>query len=78
MPPAERPSRASRGLGCPRRLERLLAAVALVEDGDPLARAVVAEAELVARPRHARDDVADTAPNHILLYGVAWRFRIVG
>src|SRR5207245_2477626 len=34
----------------------------LVEDGDPLPRAVVAEADLVALPLHTNDHVPDPAP----------------
>jgi hypothetical protein len=45
----------------PRSGERLVAAVALVGHGDPVA-AVIAEADVVALALHAGDDVADPAP----------------
>jgi len=55
------PSTASRPARS-RRIELLPTAVARVENGDPLASAVVADAHLVAVPRHARHDLADAAP----------------
>jgi hypothetical protein len=54
--PRRRPWRGAGGL------QRLLAAVARVEHRDPLAGAVVAEANLKAVARHAGDDVAEAAP----------------
>ena len=55
-----RPGR--RCLRRPRRLERLLAAVPHVKDGDPLACAVATEAQLIPVVRHAIDDRADSLP----------------
>src|SRR5439155_25989927 len=51
-----------RRLRCPCGLQRLVAAMPLVEDRDPLARAVIAETDLVPMLLHPRDDVADAAP----------------
>src|SRR5437016_7069945 len=61
MPPAERPSTASPPAPC-RRPRAAGACRAPLEHRDPLAGAVVAEADLEAMPLHARDDVADAAP----------------
>src|SRR5439155_1739287 len=51
-----------RGLRRARGLKRLLAAVARVEHRDPLAGAVIPEADLEALARHPGDDVTDPAP----------------
>ena len=55
------PPRASR-LRRPRCRDRLVATAPAVEDGDPLAGAVLAQAHLVAPMRHANHDERDARP----------------
>lgn len=51
-----------RRLRRPGRCDRLVTAVAAVEDGNPLVGAVVAEADLEARALHAGDHQAEPGP----------------